>query len=54
MSRNAELELRPLEDKQLETVSGGFIAPQFHDEKPVFSVQDYQRAWNTVLSLTHR
>jgi hypothetical protein len=54
MSGNAELELRRLNEKELRSVTGGFIPQQFRDEPPVLSVQDYQRAWKTVLSLTHR
>jgi hypothetical protein len=54
MSRNAELELRPLKDKELETVSGGFTRGFFNGENVTFNKQDYQNGWNTVLQLTGR
>jgi hypothetical protein len=48
-----ELDVRSLEDKELDAVSGGFIrtGSGFYDEPVVYSVQDYNTVWNTVNQL---
>ncbi|WP_439400427.1 hypothetical protein ACRQ5Q_43695 (plasmid) [Bradyrhizobium sp. PMVTL-01] len=52
MPTNKELESRPVDDKELETVSGGFTRTgDFYDEPVVYTVKDYATAWNTVSQL---
>ncbi|SFK10857.1 hypothetical protein SAMN05216525_15324 [Bradyrhizobium sp. Gha] len=52
MPTNNEFEKRPLADKELEKVSGGFTRTgDFYGEPVVYTVKDYATVWNTVSQL---
>ncbi|MEH2568376.1 hypothetical protein [Bradyrhizobium sp. AZCC 2289] len=54
MPTDTELEVRPLEDNELEAVSAGFSRGFFYGENITYTVQDTLHAWNTALQLTDR